>query len=199
MLERAKEIIKTEVEFLEKIPLDEEVLSKIIEVLSLCKGKVILTGVGKAGLIARKIAASFSSTGTPSFFMSASDSQHGDLGAISDEDVVIAISNSGKTNEVLLTLALCRKTFSCPIIGITSEKNSEISKYCDFVLEIGKVKEVCPFGLAPTTSTTVMTLLGDILIVLTMEKKNITLLDYSRRHHGGYLGILAKDKLLEVK
>ena len=134
MIKRAKEILQLEIEALQSLPLDEDTIKKVIEMIVRCEGKIVTTGVGKAGLIARELAASLASTGTPSFFMDSTDAQHGDLGMICDKDIVIVLSNSGRTKELLLTLQLCKKTFSCPIIGITASKESKISKYCDLIL-----------------------------------------------------------------
>jgi arabinose-5-phosphate isomerase len=194
MISRVKEILQQEIDALSSMPLDEQIIDQVINLLYNCKGKVIFMGMGKAGLVGTKIAASMSSMGTPSFFVHAGEMQHGDLGMIDDGDVVIALSNSGKTHEVLLSLELCKKTFSCSIIGITATKESELGKLCDLVLEIGKIKEACPFGLAPTCSTTAMMVLGDILTILLSEKKKFTLEDYGKRHHGGYLGSVIRNE-----
>lgn len=197
MISRAKEILELEIKALEQLPMSPEI-EICVGLLATCQGKIVFTGMGKAGLVAQKIAATLSSTGTPAVFMHPGEARHGDLGIISNNDIIVAMSNSGKTHEVLLTLELCKKTFTCPIIGICSTRESELSKLCDLVLEIGKVEEACPFGLAPTSSTTAMIVLGDILSILTMEEKKFTVEEYAKRHHGGYLGELAKEKSSKV-
>ncbi len=192
MILRAKKILEQEIEGLLALPIDDRIEQAVNMILA-CQGKIVITGMGKAGIIAKKIAATMSSTGTPAIFIHAGETQHGDLGIVSNQDLIIALSNSGKTYEVLLFLELAKKTFTCPVIGISGLANSEFSKYCDLNLEIGKVKEVCPFGLAPTTSTTCMLMLGDILSVLVMEEKQFTLEKYGTLHHGGYLGSMIRE------
>lgn len=192
MIERAKQLLEKEIQALQTLPLDENI-ETCVKLFKECKGKVVFFGMGKAGIVSKKIAATLSSTGTPAMFIHPGEAAHGDLGMVSDNDVIVALTNSGKTKEILLILKLCKSLFSCPIVGITSSKTAKISLYCDLILEIGKVKEICPFGLAPTSSTTVMMCLGDILAVLTMEEKGFTIEDYGKRHHGGYLGKVVKE------
>ena len=193
MIERAQEILKKEMEALESFPITNA-FEQCVKLFLSCDGKVITTGVGKAGLVARKIAATLSSTGTPSFYMDTTDAVHGDLGMISDKDIILVLSNSGKTQEVLLTLNLCKNTFSCPIIGITSSAASEIAEYCDIILETGVIKEAGCFGLTPTSSTTVMSVIGDILATLTAEERGFTLEEYGKLHHSGYIGSVIRGK-----
>lgn len=192
MIERAKQLLQTEIQALLNLPLNED-LEICVKMFKNCKGKIIFLGMGKAGIVARKIAATLSSTGTPSIFVHPGEAAHGDLGIITNDDVIVAFTNSGKTKEILLALKLCKNVFTCPIIGITCSKTAKISLYCDLILEIGKIKEICPFGLAPTSSTTTMMVLGDILAVLTMEEKGFTIEDYGLRHHGGYLGKIVRE------
>ncbi len=195
MLTKAKEIIDLQIATLNNIPLDN--IEEAVSLLKECNGKIVFLGVGKAGIIAKKIAATMSSTGTPAIFVSPSEAVHGDLGIIQDQDIIVALSNSGKTQEVLLALSLCKKAFTCKVIGICGSANSEMGTYCDLVLEIGTIKEACPFGLAPTSSTLAMLAIGDILSVLLMEVKEFTLEDYALRHHSGYINFLIKEKLSE--
>lgn len=192
MLERAKEIVEIQSRAIANLPIDSSI-EKCVKMFVACKGKVVFTGMGKAGLVARKIAATLSSTGTPAIFLHPGEASHGDLGMITNDDIIVAMSNSGKTYEVLLTLELCQKAFTCPIIGITSNPEADMAKFCSLILKIGEIKEVCPFGLAPTTSTTTMMVLGDVLSVLTMEEKKFTLFEYAQRHHGGYIGSLIRE------
>lgn len=152
-------------------------------------GRLITSGMGKAGQIALNIATTFSSTGTPAYFLHPSEAQHGDLGMLCPNDVLLLISNSGKTREVVELVELARKMIpNIPIILITGQADSPLAKSVDVVLSTGNPKEVCPLGLTPTTSTTVMTVLGDVLVVQTMQRINFDHKQYALRHHGGYLG-----------
>jgi len=162
-------------------------------------GKLVTSGMGKAGEIAQNISTTFSSTGTPSVFLHPSDAQHGDLGVIQSDDALLLISNSGKTREILELVELADRLHKdLPLIVITAKAESELAKTADACLLTGDPAEVCPLGLSPTTSTTAMTVIGDALIVLMMEKIGFTNEDYAKRHHGGYLGSKsrqqAKDK-----
>jgi arabinose-5-phosphate isomerase len=152
-------------------------------------GKVVVGGMGKAGQIAENIATTFSSTGTPAVFLHPSNAQHGDLGVISKNDVLLLISNSGKTREILELVDLTHNLHpEIPLVVITGNSLSTLAEIADITICTGNPAEVCPLGLTPTTSTTTMTVIGDILVVLLMKKINFTALDYSKRHHGGYLG-----------
>jgi len=158
-------------------------------------GKLVASGMGKAGQIAGNIATTFSSTGTPAVFLHPSDAQHGDLGVISKEDVLLLISNSGKTREILELLDLSKNLHNhLPIILITGNPDSPLVKLSDVAINTGNPDEICPLGLTPTTSTTTMTVIGDILVVLLMEKIGFNSEDYARRHHGGYLGERARER-----
>ncbi|MDX9930003.1 MAG: SIS domain-containing protein [Bacteroidales bacterium] len=159
------------------------------------KGKVVTSGMGKAGQIANNIATTLSSTGTPAVFLHPSEAQHGDLGILQENDVIIAISNSGKTREITELLNLKNALYpSIPVIVITSDGNSPLAAGADCVIETGAPEEVCALGLTPTTSTTVMTVIGDALVVLMMKKIGFTARDYAQRHHGGYLGDRSRQK-----
>lgn len=194
MANNAREIIEEEVRAIQAIHIEQ--FPQAIGHILLCKGKLVFVGMGKAGLIAQKIAATFASTGTPSFFMHPSEAQHGDLGMLSEGDMIIALSNSGKTREVIETIHLAKAMIEhVPLITITSDPNSELAQIADVVLLTGGYKEVCPFGMAPTSSTTAMLVIGDILAVLTMQQKDFKLEDYAKRHHGGYLGTKTKEIL----
>ena len=152
-------------------------------------GKLVTSGMGKAGEIAQNISTTFSSTGTPAVFLHPSDAQHGDLGVIQPDDALLLISNSGKTREILELVELAGRLHkNLPLIVITAKAESKLAKTADVCLLTGDPREVCPLGLSPTTSTTVMTVIGDALIVLMMEKIGFTNEDYAKRHHGGYLG-----------
>ena len=152
-------------------------------------GKIVCSGMGKAGQIALNISTTFSSTGTPAVFLHQSDAQHGDIGIIQKNDVLLFISNSGKTREIIELVELTGKMHNnIPLIIITGNPESPLGKIANIILLTGQPGEVCPLGLTPTTSTTVMTVIGDALVVLMMGKINFTSKEYAKRHHGGYLG-----------
>jgi len=152
-------------------------------------GKLVSSGMGKAGEIAQNISTTFSSTGTPAVFLHPSEAQHGDLGVIQPNDVLLLISNSGRTREILELVKLANRLYEgIPLIVVTSKEQSELAEAATVCLLTGDPREVCPLGLSPTTSTTVMTVIGDILIVLMMERIGFSNEDYAKRHHGGYLG-----------
>jgi arabinose-5-phosphate isomerase len=151
--------------------------------------------MGKAGEIANNIATTFSSTGTPSVFLHPSEAQHGDLGILQENDVLLAVSNSGKTTEIVQLIDLKDNLFpSVPVIVITSNPESQLAQKADCYILTGAPAEVCPLGLTPTTSTTIITVIGDALVVLMMEKIGFTAADYAKRHHGGYLGTKSREK-----
>jgi arabinose-5-phosphate isomerase len=152
-------------------------------------GKLIASGMGKAGQVANNIATTFSATGTPAIFLHPSEAQHGDLGVIRENDVLLVLSNSGKTREILELVELARQLHpGLPVVLITGNPEGELVQKSVFTLHTGSPVEVCPLGLTPTTSTTVMMVMGDALTVLLMQKIGFTAADYARRHHGGYLG-----------
>lgn len=156
-------------------------------------GKLVASGMGKAGQIAMNIATTFASTGTPAVNLHPSEAQHGDLGIIQPNDVLLLISNSGKTREIKELIQLARGLYhDLPIILITGNPDSEVAQAADVVLATGGAPEVCPLGLTPTTSTTMMTVIGDVLVVNTMQSTGFTREDYAKRHHGGYLGTQAR-------
>ena len=158
-------------------------------------GKIICSGMGKAGQIAINIATTFSSTGTPAVFLHPSDAQHGDLGVIQPNDILLLISNSGKTREILELTDLSGKLIpDIPLIIISGCIDSDLANLASVVLHTGNPDEVCPLGLTPTTSTTTMTVIGDILVVLLMKKINFNKKEYAKRHHGGYLGDRSRDQ-----
>lgn len=161
--------------------------SAAVNTMEKIKGRVIVTGVGKSGHVARKIAATFSSTGTPAFFVHPVEAGHGDLGMITRDDAVLALSNSGNATELspIITYA---KRFSIPLIGITSRKNSMLAEESDTVILLVEAPEACPLGLAPTTSTTLMMALGDALAVALLERHNFSANDFRKFHPGGVLG-----------
>ena len=157
------------------------------ELLLACTGRVVVTGMGKSGHIGSKIAATLASTGTPAFFMHPGEASHGDLGMITRQDVVIAISNSGEAHEIL-TIVPPLKRMRAKMISITSNGDSSLAQAADVSLEIGRAEEACPLGLAPTSSTTTTLVLGDALAVALLEARGFTAEDFALSHPGGALG-----------
>ena len=167
----------------------EQATDLIVEQVNRKGGKLVTSGMGKAGQIAQNIATTFSSTGTPAVFLHPSEAQHGDLGILQKNDVMLLISNSGKTNEIVELVRLAKALIpEMRFIVITSDPNSLLAERADICLPTGNPREVCTLGLTPTTSTTVMTAIGDILVVGTMKKINFGPAECAKRHHGGYLG-----------
>jgi arabinose-5-phosphate isomerase len=188
ILARAKEVLKIEANGILSLTdqLDDNFV-KAVELLYDCRGKVVVTGLGKSGIICRKIAATFSSTGTPSFFLHAGDGAHGDLGMIMKDDIVLAISNSGETEEVLKLLPIIKR-FGMKLIVVTGNPDSALSRAGDVVLKVAVKEEACPLGLAPTTSTTAALAIGDALALVLLAKKGFKEEDFALRHPGGTLG-----------
>ncbi len=160
---------------------------RAVELMNVCHGKVVVTGLGKSGLICRKIAATLSSTGTPSFFIHAGDANHGDMGMIKEGDVVLAVSNSGETEEILRLVPILRR-LGITLIAMTGNPASTLSHAADVVLQAGVAEEACPLGLSPTASTTAALALGDALAVCLLEMKGFKESDFALRHPGGTLG-----------
>ncbi len=187
-LAAARNALTTEIAALEKFShgLDEK-LSDALDLLVNVKGHVVITGLGKSGLVGAKISASLASTGTPSFFMHAADALHGDSGALTPDDLLIAISNSGETTEVV-AIAKMAKQWGNKVIAITAKHESSLATTADALLNIAFDKEADPLNLAPTTSTTLTIALGDALASALMEHKNFTSADFGKRHPGGSLG-----------
>ena len=160
---------------------------RAVEMMKVCKGKVVVTGVGKSGLICAKIAATLSSTGTPAFYLHSGDAVHGDLGMVMPDDIVVAVSKSGETDEILKLLPHF-KHHGLKLIVITGNPESTLAKAGDLVLNVRVKEEACPLGLAPTTSTTVALAMGDALAVVLLEQKGFNQADFAMRHPGGILG-----------
>jgi len=187
-IQRSQEVFDQEICELKKVSkrIGNE-FNEIVDLIYNCKGKVIVTGIGKTGLIGKKIAASLSSTGTLSIFMNSTDALHGDLGMARKDDIVIAISNSGSSTEILNILPPLRK-IGTSIIAITGNLESRLAKEADYVLDVGVEKEACPLNLAPTSSTTATLVMGDALSICLMEKRGFKTEDYAIFHPGGALG-----------
>lgn len=188
LLEKAAAVLRVEAEgILSLIETLDESFARAIEILETCRGKVVVTGLGKSGLIARKIAATFASTGTPAFFLHAAEGVHGDLGMLMKGDVVLAVSNSGETDEVLQLLPIIKR-LGLPLIVLTGNLHSTLARAADVRLNVGVREEACPLGLSPTASTTASLAMGDALAVVLLEKKGFKEEDFALRHPGGVLG-----------
>ena len=186
--ERAKEIFAEEITELEKLGLSiDERFDEAVEMIYACRGKLVVMGIGKTGIIGHKIASSLASTGTSAIFVNAVEAVHGDLGMVSREDVVMLVSNSGSTNEILNVIAPLRN-IGCRIIAMTGDIKSPLAQQADLTLSIHVDKEACPLGLAPTTSTTATALMGDALTVCLMEKRHFKAENFAVYHPGGALG-----------
>jgi arabinose-5-phosphate isomerase len=188
---RVTEIFSQEARTISDIPVNDE-FERAVTLLQACKGKVLTTGMGKAGHIAHKFSATLCSTGTPASFLHPGEAAHGDLGIIEKNDAIVAFSTSGKTKEVLDVLAGGRELGLHTVIGITSHPDSELRELSDVVLDMGTIKEACPFELTPTSSMAAMLAISDALALLLMELKGFTPEDFGKRHHGGYLGKKAR-------
>ena len=186
------DLLKKEAEAIQNIPVSDsyfKAVDLIYQKVHIEGGKVIASGMGKAGQIAENIATTLSSTGTPAVFLHPSEAQHGDLGVIRANDILIVLSNSGKTREILELVQLTHNLYAqVPLIVITGNPEGELPEIAEVSLFTGNPKEVCSLGLTPTTSTTTMTVIGDILVVLEMKKIGFSNAEYAKRHHGGYLG-----------
>ncbi len=185
--------IDSEIETLNELKksLDAESLTKALDFMQNAKGRIIITGMGKSGHIGKKIAASLASTGTPSFFVHPAEASHGDLGMITEDDVVIAISNSGESRELIDILNYCKR-FGIRLVSITKNPQSSLGKAGDVILRLPDNGEACPLGLAPTSSTTATLVLGDILTIGMLERKGFSKEQFNDRHPGGKLGSILK-------
>lgn len=186
--EFAKSVLEQEAQGIQSlVPLLDGSFDKAVSAILECNGHVVLTGVGKPWIIGQKISATLASTGTPSFALHPSEAVHGDLGRLRSQDVVIALSNSGASEEVVRLMPVIKR-IGCRLIGITASGKSPLAKHSDVVLSLGKVSEACPIGMAPSVSTTAMLALGDALALTVMKSRNFTREDYARFHPGGALG-----------
>jgi arabinose-5-phosphate isomerase len=188
VLKRAADVLRIEADGIASIVgrLDEHFV-RAVEMLAHCSGKVVVTGMGKSGLICRKISATLASTGTPSFFLHSADALHGDVGMIMKDDVILAVSNSGETDEILKILPHF-KFLGLKLVVMTGNTDSTLAKAADVVLDVGVKEEACPLGLAPTASTTAALATGDALAIVLLEHKGFKEEDFALRHPGGILG-----------
>ncbi len=195
-IKRAKEVLRIESEAISGLikRLDKN-FQKAVDVLYFCKGRIVVTGMGKAGIIGQKISATLSSIGSPSLWLHPAEATHGDLGRVKNEDVVVAISNSGETEEILRLLPTIKK-IGAKLISLTGNLKSTLAKNSDIGLDISVREEACPLGLVPTASTTAMLAMGDALAISVLEKKGLKKEEFAFFHPGGNLG---KKLLLKVK
>ena len=188
---RVRAILDSEAEAIKAVSIDAS-YGKAVELIENCAGKIITTGMGKAGFVANKFAAILSSTATPAVFIHPAEAAHGDLGMLAPGDCIVAFSTSGKTREVLEFIQLSRRMNIGSVIGITSHTDSGLRELSDVTINMGVIKEPCPLGMTPTASMAVMAAIGDALALVLMERKSVTREQYGMRHHGGYLGKKAR-------
>ena len=195
-LEELKSILELEAQAIRNIPITEmynKAVDIIVEQVHNQNGKLVISGMGKAGQIGQNMATTFCSTGTPAIFLHPSEAQHGDLGILQRNDALLLITNSGKTREIIELLDLARNIYSSiPVIVITGSTESLLANEADVFLFTGHPDEVCPLKLTPTTSITVMTVIGDLLVIETMKRIGFNESEYAKRHHGGYLGDVSR-------
>ena len=188
MLEQARQVLRMEAEAgLEQVERIDEHFKAAVEMIMACPGRTVITGMGKSGIIGRKMAATLASTGTPSFYLHPAEGIHGDLGMVTEGDVVIALSNSGETGEVLHILPSLRR-IGAKLIAMVGNPNSTLAKNSDIVLNVGVTREACPLGLAPTSSTTAALAYGDALALALLSKRKFTASQFAVFHPGGSLG-----------
>ncbi len=198
VIKQAKEVLKIEAQgILSLVDRVGPEFEKAIEIIMKAKGRVILAGMGKSGLVARKIAATLNSTGTPSQFLHPAEAIHGDLGMVTSDDVVVAISNSGQTAEINNILPMLKK-IGAKIIGFTGGMDSPMAEACDLVIDVGVEREACPMGMAPTASTTAALAMGDALAVVLINRRHFNQDDFKRFHPGGSLGERLAVKVREI-
>lgn len=188
---RITEILAAEAAAISAVCVTSE-FEQALDALRDSPGKILTTGMGKTGHVARKFASSLCSTGTPAVYLHPGEAAHGDLGLIDSQDCIVAFSTSGKTREVLEMLEFGRHLGLGTVIGVTSHSDSELRRLSDIILDMGVVEEPCPHGLTPSSSIAVMLAISDALALVLMELKGITRHDFGLRHHGGYLGKKAR-------
>ena len=189
--QRMQAVLRAEAEAINAVDVSQDFVTAV-EVMQACEGKILTTGIGKAGHIAKKFAATLCSTATPADFIHPAEAAHGDLGLVGANDVMIAFSTSGKSREVIEILEMSRHLGVTTIIGVTSHPDSELRDHSDLVLDMGVIIEPCPLGLTPSASMAVMLAISDALALALLEQKGVTREDYGLRHHGGYLGKAAR-------
>lgn len=175
----------------------DEVFAEMVELIYNSTGRLIIAGIGKSGIVGRKIVATLNSTGTRSLFLHPVEAMHGDLGIVSKDDIFIALSNSGETDELIILVSSIQK-IGCTIIAFTGNKNSTLAKHSDMVIDVGVDKEACPLGLAPTASTTALLAMGDALAVVLSNKRHFNQSDYKKFHPGGNIGQMLSSKVRDI-
>jgi len=197
-IEKAKEVLELEAESVRQLTqrLDEN-FARAVNIIYHAKGRVIVTGIGKSGIIGKKIAATLTSTGTPALFLHPVEGMHGDIGIVTKDDVIIAISNSGETHELNLILQSV-KEMGASLIALTGNTRSTLARAADIVIDVGVEREACPFGLAPTSSTTATLAMGDALAIALIERRNFTEKDFYKFHPGGTLGLRLRAKVKDI-
>ncbi len=187
-IQRAREVLRVEAEAIRRlIPRIGRSFERAVELVLACKGRVVVTGMGKAGLIGQKLSATLASTGTPSHWVHPAEATHGDMGRVTKEDVMVALSNSGETEELTRLLPVMKR-IGARLIGLTGNPRSTLAKHCDVVLDVSVTQEACSLNLAPTSSTTAMLAMGDALAVVVAEKRGFKERDFALLHPGGQLG-----------
>ena len=195
VLQFAQQVLQTECEAVRSLmPLIDEQFERAVQLVLDCPGALLTSGIGKAGHVARKLSASFSSTGTPSHFLNPAEALHGDLGSLRKGDLVLILSYSGESDEILRMLSVVKKLGN-PVLAITSTSANSLARFSDVVLKLGKIEEACPLGLAPSATTTAMAAMGDALFLSVMKCRKFTAEEFSIYHPGGQLG----RKLIKVK
>lgn len=197
-IEQAIEVLKLEADgVLKLIDRLDDAFNQMVDLIYKSRGRVVIAGIGKSGIIGRKIAATLSSTGTRAIFLHPVEAMHGDLGIVSADDIFIALSNSGETDELNILLPSIRKV-GCPIIAFTGNVHSTLARQSDIVIDVGVEKEACPLNLAPTTSTTALLAMGDALAVVLIEKRKFKPKDFQKFHPGGNLGRRLTYKVADI-
>jgi len=197
-IHKAIEVLKIEADgIMNLIGRVDENFAEMVDLICSCKGRLIIGGIGKSGIVGRKIVATLNSTGTRSLFLHPVEAMHGDLGQVSKEDIFIALSNSGETDELNFLLPSIRR-IGCKIIAFTGNKDSTLANHSDIVIDVGVECEACPLGLAPTTSTTALLAMGDALAVVLLEKKHFNTRDFKLYHPGGSLGQRLSGKVKDL-
>jgi arabinose-5-phosphate isomerase len=197
--EQAKDVLKIEAQgILDLIDRVGPEFEKAVQIIIKAKGRIILTGMGKSGLVGRKISSTLSSTGTPSIFLHPAEAIHGDLGMVTRDDVIIALSNGGHTQEINRILPMIKREMGAKIISLTGDPSSPMARMSDVVIDVGVEREACPIQMAPTTSTTAALAMGDAIAVVLMKLRNFNRKDFKKYHPGGSLGERLSTKVREV-
>ena len=199
ILEQAKDVLKIEAQgILDLIDRVGPEFEKAVQIIIKAKGRIILTGMGKSGLVGRKTSSTLSSTGTPSIFLHPAEAIHGDLGMVTRDDVIIALSNGGHTQEINRILPIIKRDMGAKIISLTGDPSSPMARMSDVVINVGVEREACPIQMAPTTSTTAALAMGDAIAVVLMKLRNFNRKDFKKYHPGGSLGERLSTKVREV-